>query len=93
VVTDKLMKRVRESRRERRTQTMAELSALIGEPATYWSMHTRMGGRNWMNFGKVWRIAGEQRRYLSIAGSIAVPYSTAPPSAEELMDDAPVDGF
>jgi hypothetical protein len=43
----------------------------------------------------VWRIAGEQRRYLSIAGSIAMPYSTAPPSAEELklMDDAPVDGF
>ena len=82
VVTEKLMKLGRGPGGERRLLTMAEFSALVGVPAKYWSTHDMAGDRNSLSFGKVWRLVGEQRRYLSAGGSIAVPHSSEPPSAD-----------
>jgi hypothetical protein len=96
VVNDKLMKLERPAGSERRSMSMAGFSALVGVPANYWWEHTRMGERNWMAFGKVWRIAGERRRYLAVASSIAVPHSDEPPSPDVLkqMDqDSRLDEF
>jgi len=96
LVTEKLVKLGRGPGGEQQFMTVAEFSARVGVPATYWWAHATTGGRNWMTFGKVWRLAGEQRRYLSVASSIAVPYSAEPPSPDvlKLMDaDNSIGGF